>query len=205
MKKFLAICVLIFAFALLSSDKQTVPVTYQSGMTERGIHKITCGNMMGTAFVVSPNIMYTAGHVVKLSPTCSFVGRNNRSVSLSVVSVDTINDFAILRSRETLRDAFPVNCDGAIPEQMYTIAGYPFGLEFVSVPAKAINLHYTANGGAVHMRAMRSETRQGMSGGPTINASNEVVGYLIGTVETGTKDTVIKEMRDLPVCSKFTK
>lgn len=140
---------------------------------------------LGSGFLVSADgLIVTNFHVVAAYTDAperyhlEFVRINGESGALDVINFDVVNDLALLRRADppgyflALGDALP-----AQGEAIYSI-GNPHDLGWTVVPG-------TYNGITAHSAFERihfsGSVNPGMSGGPVINASGEVIGVNVAT------------------------
>lgn len=206
MKKLLVFFVILLMLFL--GRDQRVEIERYSAPSNSGIYMIVCGKMAGTGVMVGPHTMTTAAHVVndqKYCTTTVSVGNGNVvTVQLMVTKVDPSNDFAMLKSAKTLPNR-NVNCDGVSMDGSYTANGYPNGERYSSKEAKGADKYYNVLKGPNHVRAMEGKVIQGMSGGPVLDEDGDAVGYIIGVIKVKPHYSIIKEYRDLPMCSSYNK
>jgi hypothetical protein len=136
---------------------------------------------LGSGFLVAPQLLVTNHHVVEGGEPVLAVGPAR--IPLKIVSIDTVNDLAIVSVGTSLTSTpLPLASGESKPgEQVYTI-GNPQGLEKTISQGIISGLRELDGRKLIQITAPISH---GSSGGPVLNIKGEVVGVAVGILENG--------------------
>jgi hypothetical protein len=150
------------------------------------IKKVICGEYFGTAFVVDPIHVATAQHVVQNSSECSINGEQ-----VNILYSDEKLDFSIGEMTIPFEETLPINCNGFVEGEEYFAIGYTGNDRFVIEKLLALGTDVKISTNTKDKKMLYSSSlligrvHHGMSGGPIVNRSGEVVGttlaILVGT------------------------
>lgn len=136
---------------------------------------------LGSAFLVTSNLLITNAHVVEAGSPVLAVGPVR--VPLKVVRIDKTNDLAILSVDLSLvSKPLTLSSDGPSPGEQVFAVGNPEGLE------KTISQGIVSGIRRLDDRDLlqiTSPISHGSSGGPILNAKGEVIGVAVGMLEDG--------------------
>jgi S1-C subfamily serine protease len=148
-----------------------------------------CGRLMGgSGFVVAPQRVLTAAHVVSGSDSVS-VDADGTVHDAQVVSYDENADVAVLDVPGLTAEPLSLAGLPVSPQTEAVALGYPGGGDLAVVPARVgalldltgPNLSHTARvTRAVYIVSMSGGLPRGASGGPLIDRSGRVLGVLFG-------------------------
>lgn len=136
-------------------------------MTYPGVVQVICDRTLGTAFRIGPHKLLSVTHVTG-NEGCKVEGDQ-----LYTNHEGPGQDFSILATAARGRDFLRLNCGGIAPGQWLFSVGYARGWPKQQRILLRATGGYTSNGMAV-LRG-RETVIPGMSGGPVMNASGEVV------------------------------
>lgn len=143
------------------------------------------GGAMGTGFLVEPELVMTASHVVAGARTVSVQNESGALVDGIVIGADDSHDVALIRLG-TRSDAEPLTLQSDLPERGAEIAvvGYPFGVQLARISQGVMSglpepVSY-ADQEVERAFTTDAATNGGNSGGPAFNAQGEVIGLVSG-------------------------
>lgn len=170
---------LLLAVLLIPSSAQAEPYSPDRA----SIVQVLCSNGAGTAFKVSEDKYVTAKHVVT-ADDC----RVNGELITDVDRSDP-EDFASFKGPKS-KHRLHVSCNGYFTQRTYMAIGYGFGWP-VTMNMPWISTDIAIDG----YQSFIGEGIPGMSGGPVINRSGEVVGIVNMRWPTRSR-----ALRDTPIC-----
>lgn len=170
-----------------------------------GVRLIRCGDNLGTANYIQPNILMTANHVVGENKRCKDVATG---LNLIPYLQEKDNDFALLVT-DTKRDPryLKYSCEGYKTGHTYYSLGFAFGREFVLYKMVATenftDKEFFVDGKPnVHLRELLGTIIPGESGGPIVDENFTIIG--INNV-TNLKDWDrgwSRELKDTSLCRR---
>lgn len=208
--------ILILSFVLVATsnkaEKTTLPVKTAEEIFEaynEAVFRVRAVSIekrtetSGTAFFIDEEgTALTAAHVVKKGDEIQ--GYYEDGVSLGcfeVIKTDDKNDIALIRIKDKTPDNTYLKISKKIPdygEKVYAI-GYPYG-ESIFISDGVVSTPSTkVNGKDVTMLTI--PITNGVSGGPIISATGEVVGIASAILETNNSMALSPTLKDI---TKFT-
>lgn len=143
------------------------------------------GGAMGTGFLVEPDLVMTASHVIAGARTVSLQSENGALVDGIVIGADDSHDVALIRLG-TRSTATPLSLESQLPERGAEIAvvGYPFGVQLARISQGVMSglpepVSY-ADQEVERAFTTDAATNGGNSGGPALNAQGKVIGLISG-------------------------
>jgi S1-C subfamily serine protease len=201
MKKFIWAVVMCVIILFGATGDHSPPVEKMSVapvlIDDDAIPKLICGRMTGTGVYISSTTVITASHVVASDVCTTPNGRE-----FTIRSIESENDFAVLRTSPANVQPYRLNCDGFIAGETYEAGGYANGRSFRSVALVARNEMYEIGGEDGTFYALNGRVEQGMSGGPIVNSSGEIVGIISAVRRDNRSITLAKEIRDTVFCAR---
>ena len=196
---------LVVVLALVGCD-QPIDNVGAPRINDRMVPKISCDRQVGSGIQINRNTVITAEHVIRDGGCNVVYDRGVSPRSLTVVNSTSRDDFAELTSSDNLRGTnMRLSCEGVIAGETYWLAGYPGGgnLSVVQVQATdryirgvTANSRYTID----NLRVMQGHVYSGMSGGPVINQSGQVVAIISSVSRSASDETMVKELTDTWMC-----
>ena len=164
-----------------SSDFAAAYEREHSGVVR--ISEVTCnGSYAGSGFLVAPDMVATAGHVVAGATALSITDPvSGASTSAQVVGFDAVHDVALVRTQGSLT-GYVFSFAAAVPQVGSRIAaiGYPLdGPESIAEGAvSGLDRTITVGDGPTLVGLIQTDTsiNPGNSGGPMIGPDGAVVG-----------------------------
>lgn len=189
---------LIFALAAAALSLMAV-ASPASAQTDPAIRPVECGDEHGTAFATDDNRFATAAHVAR-EGNCQL----GPAQPLRVMDYDDRRDYARGRTA-TFGGNLRVSCEPIVAGQQYILVGYPAGSnEERRVFARATGQTHDINQGNLRMNglvSLRGVAVRGMSGGPVLNQSGEVVG-IISSVSMSARLTLVQPIINTDYCPR---
>jgi S1-C subfamily serine protease len=141
---------------------------------------VACGlSVSGSGWIVAPNLVVTAAHVVA-GQSETTVETAQARLRATAVAFDSRNDVAVLRVSGSL-GAPPLRLGDGEPGSAVAILGYPESGPFTATPGRigrtttVISEDAYGDGPVARtITALRGRVRPGNSGGPAVNARGEV-------------------------------
>ncbi len=159
MKTLLLVLALISTPLLRAEEKPAETVALEPQKVFKLVAKKGHETRTSTAFFVAPNQLLTANHAVKDMAEL-WLEKDGRSVAVRVVKCDGKADIALLECEE-------VNTYYQI--ESLKVIGFPKGGALSASVATASD----------EKLRLKADSTPGMSGGPVVNASGEVVGMIV--------------------------
>jgi S1-C subfamily serine protease len=148
-----------------------------------------CGQAgVGTGFLVGPNLVATAAHVVEGSAQVTLLSGQTTSLG-EVVGLDTISDVALVRAMSPL-DGYEFHLGGHSPAVGTPVAaiGFPEGqpLALTEGAVSAVNRSVQSPDGVTRSGLIQTDAalNPGNSGGPLVTPDGTVVGIVEGGLST---------------------
>jgi len=142
------------------------------------------GTVEGSGFVAAENLVVTSAHVVAGVAEPKIVDTTG-SHDARVLWFDPELDLAILRTDQIAGDPLVLKKDTASNGTAGAVLGYPESAGFTASPAVILDSFnatgrdiYNQNTTTRHIYSVKSDIRQGNSGGPLISADGSVVGVI---------------------------
>lgn len=131
----------------------------------------------GTGFYVDSNILVTNQHVVD---ECVYVtdAQNNK---LDLVTVDRINDLAILRTPVNSDNSIYLDDDPALGEAVY-VAGFPYNFDTLNFTSGAVSALVGPERNITQFQ-FTAPIQPGNSGGPVLNAWGSLIGVTFASID----------------------
>jgi S1-C subfamily serine protease len=143
------------------------------------------GEVMGSGFVIAPNIVVTNNHVVKGARrgVVKFVGRDAPYQISRFTAFDPFNDLALVAITAPDVPSLTLRPDSSpeLGDEIYVI-GNPEGLEATFSRGNISGFRRRDGHDWLQITAPISH---GSSGGPVLNASGEVIGVAVATLSNG--------------------
>ena len=156
----------------------------------------------GTGFFVSRD-----GHIISnyhLIGGCKNVKSHLRGTeqSLTVLTVDRVNDLALLKAIKSPTQVFSISRDNAYPLQEIIVAGYPFGKVVSSSIkfTKGIVSSLSGIGDNYSQIQIDAALQPGNSGGPIIDEKGNVIGVAVAKLDL---KAVMKDFGVVPENTNF--
>lgn len=172
------------------------------------VHKIQCGNRVGSGSTINTNRVLTASHVVGGATECVLI-RDGVRVPARVIYDNQSHDYAVLDAPTGSQRRFALSCEGFVTGETYYIIGHAGGREFVITRAEATERFVNISDGEsgqpfVRARVLNGRGIRGMSGGPIINTR----GVQVGTIIAGPRNpmhvmTYAREIRHTYICNSM--
>ena len=153
----------------------------------------------GTGFAISPEgHIVTAYHVIERANKIKVYLSKDSYVSAQILHADPLNDLAVLKVHETIRDFLvvaPMRSAGT-GDRVFTI-GFPASSVLGREPkyTEGVVSSLSGIGGASSLLQITVPVQSGNSGGPLVNESGEVVGIITSTAAVM---AFIRETGNLP-------
>ena len=169
----------------------------------KAIRKVRCGGGHGTGFVTGSDTLVTAYHVVAHQKRCV---DDETGELLTVVTFDPALDIATLHFATTRHSQWlRINCNGFTTSGTY----YSFGFAGVGDSDLMMTRIRPLEGYADsqtepvfhHMRELTGVVIPGMSGGPIVDDTGQVVG-MNNLTSNGYKNGLSRELKDTYFCQK---
>lgn len=150
-----------------------------------------CGGIVeGSGFVAAENMVVTNAHVVAGVRNPHVVDTSGDHKA-TVVWFDPNLDIAILRTSNLVGDALTLNGNRMAAGTQGVVLGYPSGQGFTASPAVILE-SFTATGRNIYnqgntersVHSVKSDIRQGNSGGPLIGDDGSVIGLVFAKSTT---------------------
>jgi hypothetical protein len=188
---------LVFGLAALSLVAVASAASAASAQTDPAIRPVECGDEHGTAFATNDNRFTTAAHVAR-EGNCQL----SPAQPLRVMDYDDRRDYARGRTA-TFGGNLRVSCEPIVGGQQYILVGYPAGTnEERRVFARATGEVHNIRQGNLRLDglvSLRGVAVRGMSGGPVLNQSGDVVG-IISSVSTSARLTLVQPIINTDYC-----
>ena len=171
------------------ANNPVVAATRGSVVKIRGVAS-SCKRLLdGAGFVVAPNRVMSAAHVVAGSDSVS-VEVDGKTHDAQVVSFDSDADISILDVPNLTAPPLAFTSSSAARGSDALILGYPGGGSFTATPAR-IRETVSLNGPDIYrtktvhrqVHVIRGPVKQGDSGGPLINLDGQVLGVDFGAAD----------------------
>jgi S1-C subfamily serine protease len=139
----------------------------------------------GTGSLVRSDLVLTCHHVIRDSRPGDRIYvefKNGLERDATVVKVNKDTDLALLRIEPVLLScAKPAN-KAAVKNQEVVIGGFPQGNEYAEVRGRVVDFHSYERNGPQVLFSVSNRVASGVSGGPVLNVSGDVVGVLFGSL-----------------------
>ena len=131
----------------------------------------------GTGFYVDTNILVTNQHVVD---ECVYMtdAQNNK---LDIVTVDRINDLAILKTPVSSTSSIYLDDDPALGEAVY-VAGFPYSFDTLNFTVGAVSALVGPERNITQFQ-FTAPIQPGNSGGPVLNAWGSLIGVTFARID----------------------
>jgi len=160
--------------------------------------QVRCGGSTGTAAWIDRNTLITAQHVTR-NGACSIKGQ-----AAATVYEEARLDFAVLRSASDApeRMRMAVSCAGFKDGARYFGVGFALGRHFVTQPFTGTRYFETRRrrDAFAGMSMLRGYSFRGMSGGPVVDESGNIVGIVNGGLQDGRGVMLSRSMRETYLC-----
>ena len=185
----LIVLLLIFSSAgfAQSNSARALFADNKAGILQIRIIDITSGSKsaIGSGFVITDTgLIATNYHVVEMAASkpeqyrIEYLSASGETNSLTLVDVDVVNDLALVKANSQIAPVLPLAViEPAIGVPVYAL-GNPLDLGLTVVPGTYNGINQTSYHPRVHFTG---SLNSGMSGGPTLNESGEVVGINVST------------------------
>jgi S1-C subfamily serine protease len=151
--------------------------------------------LLGSGFVVAPNVVMSAAHSLAGADSAS-VEVDGNTYDAQVVSYDPNADISILSVPNLMAQPLPFAHSPATSGTDALVLGYPGGGDFVAAPARIGQVTELTGPDIYHtttvtreVYTIRGTVKQGDSGGPLIDLNGRVLGVAFGAAtdvaETG--------------------
>jgi len=153
-------------------------VAREATLRVRSIGCTAAGLGTGSAFVIDGNTLVTNRHVAEGTREIQLSTWDGRDFKVSVGSISHINDLAVLRIQETVKETFT---RGPSAEEGQTVhaVGYPLGDAWTLTSGEIYDIvdgdEYGETGKVIRMTA---GVQPGNSGGPLLDDEGRVVGIV---------------------------
>lgn len=135
----------------------------------------------GTAWLVSESQVVTNEHVVRGGKP--FLEAGGAKIPVRIERIDALNDLALLSfDVKFSADPIPIGTTTPAPGVSIYVLGNPIGLQR-SISAGLIAGHRQMNGR--RLIQITAPISPGSSGGPLVDENGQVVGVVVGTIESG--------------------
>ena len=130
----------------------------------------------GTGFFVSNNIVVTNEHVIN---NCAYL-TDSQNNTLEIVTVDRLNDLAVLRSPIASEDYIYLDDDPELGELVY-VAGFPLSFETFNFTSGAVSalVGFEKN---ITQFQFTAPIQPGNSGGPVLNTWGSLIGVAFASI-----------------------
>ena len=131
----------------------------------------------GTGFYVDTNILVTNHHVVE---ECVYMtdAQNNK---LDIVTVDRINDLAILKTPVSSTNSIYLDDDPALGEAVY-VAGFPYSFDTLNFTVGAVSALVGPERNITQFQ-FTAPIQPGNSGGPVLNTWGSLIGVTFARID----------------------
>lgn len=173
----------------------------------QSIRQLSCGDYVGTGFVISPNMVVTASHTIGHYRVCRDFKSNSSGV---IVENHPDKDYAILRFPAVRAPSMKINCNGFTRDETYFSFGWRDGEEFVTYGVTATGEYRSItpkDSRTYHnMSRLIGTLIPGMSGGPIVDKFGVVTG--INNASNWSEELKMgsrlfsRELRDTTICGK---
>ena len=130
----------------------------------------------GTGFFVSDDIVVTNQHVIN---NCAYLADSQNNI-LEIVTVDRLNDLAVLRSPIKSEDYIYLDDDPELGELVY-VAGFPLSFETLNFTSGAVSA-LVGNEKNITQFQFTAPIQPGNSGGPVLNAWGSLIGVAFASI-----------------------
>ena len=131
----------------------------------------------GTGFFVSNDIVVTNQHVIN---NCAYLSDSQNNI-LEIVTVDRLNDLAVLRSPIKSKDYIYLDDDPELGELVY-VAGFPYNFDTLNFTSGAVSalVGFEKN---ITQFQFTAPIQPGNSGGPILNTWGSLIGVTFARID----------------------